>query len=331
MRIAVTGSVAEDNLMTFPGKFSEVIMPDQIHRLSLSFLVNELQVRRGGTAANIAFGMGWMGMTPLLVASVGKDFTLEYGPHLEARGVDLTYVRVSETQHTARFICTTDEEQNQVASFYPGAMGESAEIDLEAIHKETGGIDLIIVSPNSPDAMVRHTQDAKRLGIPVAADPSQQLAILDGDQIRELIDGAAYLLCNDYEAGLIESRTGWDGAEILSRVGIRVTTHGAEGVVIEQAGEEPIRVGVVKPRDGAELEPTGVGDAFRSGFMAGRADGLSLERSAQIGATLATHVLETVGTQEYVITPDSFRARLAETYGDEAAEDAMRVMNGIPG
>jgi adenosine kinase len=329
MRIAVTGSVAEDNLMTFPGKFAEVIMPDQIHRLSLSFLVKDLEVRRGGTAANIAFGMAWMGLKPLLVASVGKDFLMDYGPHLEARGVDISHVRVSETQHTARFICTTDEEQNQVASFYPGAMGESAEIDIEAIHKATGGLDLVIVSPNDPGAMVKHTQDAKRLGIPVAADPSQQLPVLDGDQIRELIDGAAYLLCNDYEAGLIESRSGWDGPEILKHVQVRVTTHGADGCVIEQEGQEPIKVGVVPPKPGVQLEPTGVGDAFRSGFMAGRAAGLGLERCAQLGATLATHVLESIGTQEYAVDRATFNQRLRDAYGDAAADEVVDVINGI--
>jgi adenosine kinase len=330
MRIAVSGSIAEDYLMTFPGKFADVIVPEQIHRLSLSFLVDELEIRRGGVAANICFGMAGLGLRPVLVGSVGRDFHVEYGPALAAHGVDVSHVLTSDTFHTARFLCTTDEEENQLASFYAGAMQEANAIDLAAVHAATGGIDLVVIAPNDPAGMLRHTRQARELGIPFAADPSQQLPRLGGDEVRDLLDGAAYLLCNDYEASLIESKTGWDGAEILRHVGIRVTTHGAEGCVIEQAGELAIRVAAVPPRAGATLEPTGVGDAFRAGFLAGRVHGLSMERCAQVGATVATYALESVGTQEYRIEPVAFLERLRAAYGDAAASEVSPVLDGVP-
>lgn len=319
--VAVSGSVANDYLMTFPGKFRELIVAEQIERLSLSFLVDDLEIRRGGVAANISFGMGQLGLEPVLVAAVGQDFLTEYGPWLTNHGVDISSVRVSDEAHTSLFLCTTDEEQNQIASFYPGAMAEAPEVDLGAIAEQHGGFELVVVCPNEPAAMLRHTEQAREAGWPFAADPSQQLARLEGAEIRELVDGAAYLLSNDYEAALIEQKTGWSDDEVLRRVDVRVTTHGPKGAVIERSGEPAIEVPAVAPAEGLTLEPTGVGDAFRAGFLAARGRGLVLERSAQLGALLATSVLETVGTQEYTVEPKGFLARLAEHYGDDAAAD----------
>jgi adenosine kinase len=312
VRIAVTGSIATDHLMTYPGRFAEQLLPDELAHLSVSFLVEDLDVRRGGVAANIAFGMGVLGLQPLLVGAVGQDFA-DYRAWLDRHGVDTASVRVSELRHTARFVCTTDLDHNQIASFYPGAMSEAREIELGAL----GPLDLVVVSPNDPAAMVRHTSEARERGIAFVADPSQQLASLEDEQVRTLIDGAQILLTNAYEAALTEHKTGWSAADVLARVGVRVTTHGADGVVIESADAPPLRVGVVPARELAD--PTGGGDAFRAGFLSGRSWGLSLERAAQVGSLLATLCLETVGPQEYDVDRADALDRLAATYGQEAA------------
>jgi adenosine kinase len=314
VRIAVSGSIASDHLMTFPGRFGEQLLPESLHHLSVSFLVDDLDIRRGGIAANICFGLGLLGLRPVLVGAVGDDFA-EYGDWLESHGVDTSGVLVSETRHTARFVCTTDADQNQIASFYSGAMSEAGDIDLDAL----GELDLMLISPNDPGAMLAHTEHCRSHGVRFAADPSQQLATLEGDAIRALLDGADLLFGNAYEAALLESKSGWTAAEVLSKVGTRVTTHGAEGIVIERGSEPAVAVGIVPAT--TILDPTGVGDAFRSGFLAGESWGLSLERAAQVGALLAALCLETVGTQEYVVDPAQAFARLSAAYGEPAATE----------
>ncbi len=326
MQVAVSGSIATDYLMSFPGRISDQIVSDHLERVSLSFLIDGLEIRRGGVAANICYGMALLGQRPLLVGAVGHDFHDAYEPHLARAGVDTSGVRVSDTQHSAMFLCTTDEEQNQIASFYPGAMAEARHIALDSVSATVGTPDLLVVCPNDPEAMERHTREALEAGVPVAADPSQQLPRLDGDGVRPLVDGATYLLSNDYEAALIESKTGWDAAEVLRRVGTRVTTHGAKGCVVEQAGQPPLHVPAVPPRDAVALEPTGVGDAFRAGFLAARAEQLDLERSAQLGSLVATLALETVGTQEYDLADAEALTRFAAAYGEDAAADVAHLL-----
>ncbi len=318
MQIAVTGSIATDHLMTFPGKFADSLMADKLDKVSLSFLVDELQIRRGGVAANIAFGMGCLGLRPLLVAAVGPDFA-DYRSWLERHGVDTGSVHVSTLHHTARFICTTDAEQNQIASFYPGAMSEARTIELKPVADRVGGLDLVVIGANDPEGMVRHTQECRQRGYAFAADPSQQLARMEGPEIRELVEGAAYLFTNEYEAALIESKTGWSSDDVLKRVDVRVTTLGKAGAQIERAGEDAVMVGC--PDEESKADPTGVGDAFRAGFLAGVAWGLTHERSAQVGSLVATCVIETVGTQEYALARGTFLTRLAKAYGDDAAAD----------
>ena len=329
MRIAVSGSIANDYLMHYPGRITEHLVAEQLQRLSLSFLIDDLEIRRGGVAANICFGAGQLGLRPLLVGAVGKDFFNDYEPHLAARGVDTSAVTVSETQHTAMFLCTSDEDENQIASFYPGAMGEAGDIDLAGIVVEHGGTDLVVICPNEPGAMVRHTREALENGWAVAADPSQQIPRLDGEQIRTLIDGAAYLLSNDYESALIESKSGWSSSEVLERVGLRITTHGPKGCVIEQKGEPTLEVACVPPRENATLEPTGIGDAFRAGLVSGLSHDLGLERSAQMGSLMATLALESVGPQEYALGGPGDLDRLAHAYGDEVAAD-LESLVAIP-
>jgi adenosine kinase len=321
MRIAVAGSIATDHLFTFRGRFAESLLVEQLNNVSLSFLASDLQVRRGGTGANIAFGMGVLGAAPLLVGAVGTDGH-EYLAWLQQHGVDTRHVVVSTTQASARFTCTTDDDQAQIATFYPGAMSEAAQIDLA----DVGELDLVVVAPDDPGAMLRHTGSCRDRGIPFAADPSQQLTFMDGDAIRGLVEGATYLFNNGYEAGLIREKTGWTSEQVLERVGTRITTSGAEGVLVEREGEEPIRVAAAPARFVAD--PTGVGDALRAGFLTAIGWGLSLERSAQVGAVLATHVVETVGTQEYVVSAVDFRLRLATAYGEAAAAEVAPFLGG---
>ncbi|MEW1864480.1 carbohydrate kinase family protein [Streptomyces sp. NBC_00669] len=318
MRIAVTGSIATDHLMTFPGKFADQLVADQLHTVSLSFLVDALDVRRGGVAANICFGMGQLGTKPILVGAAGADFA-EYRAWLERHGVDTDSVRISEVLHTARFICTTDAAHNQIGSFYAGAMSEARLIELHHVAERTGGLDLVSIGADDPEAMIRHTQECRTRNIPFAADFSQQIARMNGDDIRILVDGAAYLFNNEYEAGLIESKTGWSAEEILDRVENRVTTLGAKGVRIERKGEQDIVVGCAQEE--AKVDPTGVGDGFRAGFLSGLSWGVGLERAAQVGCMLATLVIETLGTQEYELRRGHFMERFTKAYGDTAADE----------
>ncbi len=323
MGIIVTGSIATDYLMVFPGRFAEQIVPDQMENLSVSFLVEDLAIHRGGAAANIAFNLGCLGLAPALVGAVGADFA-EYGQWLSAHGVDTSAVHVSQTKHTARFQCTTDSDQNQIASFYAGAMSESRDIELKPIVDRLGGTDLVVVGPSDPAAMLRHTQECRDLGYPFAADPSQQLTSLDGDQITQLVEGAAYLFTNSYERGLLERKTGWSEEDILARVGVSVMTRGAKGVTVQRPGE-PV-ISVTPPQELAKADPTGVGDAFRAGFLAGVQWGVTDERAAQLGCMLATLVIESVGTQEHTFEPAAFMERFSEAYGpDSAAEVADHV------
>ena len=317
-RVAVTGSVATDHLMTFPGRFAEALIPDKLDALSVSFLVDDLEVRRGGVGANIAFGLGTLGLRPLLVAAVGDDFD-DYRSWLGRHGVDTDGVHVSDTHHTARFVCTTDRDQNQIASFYPGAMTAARDIELGPVLERAGGVGLVIVGADDPMAMLNHTQECRQRGLPFAADPSQQLSSLSNDETAALITDATVLFSNEYESALIEQRTGWDPQELLERVAIRVTTLGKKGAKVERRGQQPIEVSV--PQEARVADPTGVGDAFRAGFLAGMAWELDLERAAQVGCMLATYVVETVGTQEFRFERAGFLARFADAYGRAAAGD----------
>ncbi|MDI1466163.1 carbohydrate kinase family protein [Catellatospora sp. KI3] len=324
-KLCVTGSIATDHLMHFPGRFADQLIADQLDKVSLSFLVDDLVIRRGGVAANIAFGLGQLGLRPALVGAVGADFA-DYRSWLERHGVDCDSVHVSEVAHTARFVCTTDEDLCQVASFYAGAMSEARNIELKPVSDRLDGLDLVIISANDPVAMVRHSQECRARGYAFAADPSQQLARMGGEEVLQLIEGAQYLLTNEYENSLLEQKTGLTSEQVLDRVRIRVTTLGKNGVVVTGREIGTIRVPVA--REIQAYDPTGVGDGFRAGFFAALSWGLGLERAAQTGALVATLVLETVGTQEYEIDPDNFLKRLAESYGEAAAADVRPHLAG---
>ena len=318
MKIGVAGSVGLDHLMVFSGKFTDSLVAGSLEKLSLSFLVDTLDVRRGGCAANICFGMGVLGLNPVLIAAVGKDWA-DYEAWLSRHGVDTSHALVSESLYTAHFMVTTDDDLNQIASFFPGAMSEARNIELQPIMDKAGRFDIIVISPDDPAAMLNHSEVCRVLGIAFAADPSQQMARMNGEEIKLLIDGASYLFLNEYELALAIQKTGWSDREILERVKVRIVTLGSKGAKVETADGDFVQVGC--PKERSKTDPTGVGDSFRSGFIAGLAWGLTHERCAQLGALVATYVIETMGTQEYRFSKSEFIERFAEAYGQTAAAE----------
>ncbi|WP_405660253.1 carbohydrate kinase family protein [Streptomyces sp. NBC_01166] len=328
MRTAVTGSIATDHLMHFPGRFTEQLVPDALDHVSLSFLVDELHIRQGGVASNIAFGLGGLGLRPVLVGAVGRDFE-DHRERLARHGVDTGSVHVSQDRHTARFQCTTDDDGNQIASFYAGAMSEAAAIDIRAVVERAGGVGLVLIGANDPEAMLRHTQDCRAAGLPFAADPSQQLARLDGETIRDLVTGAGFLFTNEYENTLLLRKTGWTETDVLARAGTWITTLGEKGCRIQRRGEPPVEVAAVpvaEPRD-----PTGVGDGFRAGFLAAVAGGLTPTRAAQLGCAVAAVVLRAVGAQEYRLDHAELLTLCASAYEPEAAQELARFLGRTGG
>jgi adenosine kinase len=252
--LLICGSIATDHLMTFRGRFADSLVLDKLDKLAVSFLVDDLEIRRGGVAPNMCFGLGRLGLGSVLVGAAGEDF-VEYRSWLERHGVDCSFVHISDTKHTARFVCTTDSSMAQFASFYAGAMAEAGSIDLGAVLRAIGTVDLVVIAPNDPDAMVRHTRACRDAGVRFAADPSQQLARMDGADIRLLVDGAELLFTNEYERDLLEHKAGWSRDQVLARVGSWVTTFGAKGLEIRSAGERPLHVGA--HQDLEPVDPTG--------------------------------------------------------------------------
>ncbi|MBP2329406.1 adenosine kinase [Kibdelosporangium banguiense] len=314
MRLLITGSIATDHLMTYPGRFGDQFIAGKLDRISLSFLVDELVVRRGGVAANIAFGLAALGFNPVLVGAAGTDFD-DYRSWLDRHGVQTHGVHVAPELHTARFLCTTDEAQNQIASFYAGAMRQAHTIELAPVVSRAGGVDLVHIAPNDPRAMIRHTQECRERGYRFAADPSQQLARMDGEEIRALTQGAHVLFTNEYEHELLLSKSKWTKTQVLDQVGLWVTTLAEHGVLLESADRPAIRIPAAPAV--SIVDPTGVGDAFRAGFLGGMAWGLDEVFSAKVGCTLATLVLESTGAQEYVYSAEDFSRRLSDAYGPE--------------
>jgi adenosine kinase len=316
--IAVTGSIATDHLMRFPGRFAEQLLAEHLQKVSLSFLVDDLVVHRGGVAGNMTYAIGVLGGEAALVGAAGVDFA-DYRDWLQAAGVNCENVLVSESAHTARFVCTTDEDMAQIASFYPGAMSEARNISLADVISASGTPELVIIGANDPAAMFAHTDECRKLGLSFAADPSQQLARLTGEEIRSLIDGAAILFTNDYEWDLLLSKSGWSEADVMAQIGLRVTTLGAKGVDLVSPDGTSLHVGVVP--ETSQVDPTGVGDAFRAGFLTGRSAGLGLERAAQLGSLVAVLVLESTGTQNWTWDRTAGIKRLEGAYGAEAAAE----------
>jgi len=307
MTIIVTGSIAFDYLMSFPGRFTEHLMPEHVQRVSLSFLVDSMDKRRGGCGPNIAYTLALLGERPRLMATAGQDFP-EYRQWLEAAGVDTSLVLDVPGKFTASFFCSTDQENNQIASFYTGAMANAPELSFRSV----GDVDLAIISPNDPTAMLQYADECRVLDIPFIFDPGQQCARMDGPALAEGITGAHMVICNDYEFELIRQKTGMSEPDILNQAALLVITRGEEGCTILTRGDR-INVPAVPPA--RIVDPTGVGDAFRGGFMKGLAMEASLEVCGQLGSVAATYALEHLGGTNHAYTWEEFAERYEQNFG----------------
>jgi adenosine kinase len=307
MKIVVTGSIAYDYLMSFPGKFTEHFLPEHIERVSLSFLVDTMDKRRGGCAPNIAYTLALLGERPLLMATAGEDFG-EYREWLRGAGIDTSHVKQIPGKFCASFFCSTDADNNQIASFYTGAMADAGQLSFRTL-RDCG---LAIIAPNDPGAMVQYAEECRTLGIPFIFDPGQQCARMSGDDLRDGIDGATIVIVNDYELELVRQKTGLDEADIVRRARTLIITKGELGSSVvtpdswaDVAAVEPHRI----------VDPTGVGDAFRGGLMKGIALRLPYEACARIGSVAATYALEHLGGQSHSYTWDEFRERYERHFG----------------
>jgi adenosine kinase len=316
MKIVVTGSIAYDYLMSFPGKFREHLIPDQLHNVSLSFLVDSMRRQQGGVAANIAYTNALLGGRPTIMATVGQDF-VEYRAWLESFGVDTSAITVFEDDYCASFFVNTDLEQNQIASFYTGAMAHAASLSFAVNAADT---DITIISPNDPAAMDAYVQECKQLSIPYIYDPSQQTIRLTAEQLYAGLDGCLLLTVNEYELSMIQEKTGLNKAAILDKAGGLLLTKGKHGSEISINGRV-IEIPAVLPDK--IVEPTGAGDAFRGGLLRGLQLGLPWEIIGRIGALCATYVLENYGPQSHRYTKEAFVQRYRENFDDEGALDSL--------
>jgi adenosine kinase len=316
MRLIVTGSIAYDYLMSFPGSFTEQLLAEHLSKVSLSFLVDTMDKRRGGCAPNIAYTLALLGERPALMATAGQDFP-EYQAWLEAANVDTSLVRIVADKFTASFFCSTDRQNNQIASFYTGAMANAGELSF----RTAGACGLAIIAPNDPGAMLQYAEECRVLGVPFIFDPGQQCARMSGDELRDGLQGAHVLICNDYEIELIREKTGLSDAALRKACTAVVITRGEQGSQVFVDGRT-IEVGAVTPH--RIIDPTGVGDAFRSGLMKGLAVGADWETSARLGSVAATYALEHMGGQSHAFTWDEFRARFAMHFGELALPEPVR-------
>lgn len=316
MKIVVTGSIAFDYLMSFPGRFTDVLLADQLHKISLSFLVDSMKRQRGGTAPNIAYTMGLLNGRPTVMATAGEDFG-DYRSYLESHGVDTSAIIEIADDYCASFFVNTDQDQNQIASFYTGAMAHAHTLTFAQYAADA---DLAIISPNDPGAMNAYVDECKALGIPYIYDPSQQTIRLSGEDLRNGLDGCHLLTVNDYEFSLIQEKTGLNAGQIQERVGGLLVTSGIDGSKLTIGGNE-YNIPIVTPNH--VVEPTGAGDAFRAGLMRGMQLGLPWEIAGRMGALAATYVLEQLGTQNHRFTPAEFVGRYRQHFDDEGALDIL--------
>lgn len=317
MKIVVTGSIAIDYLMSFPGYFRDHFLADKLDSISLSFLVDSMIRQRGGTGPNIAYTLALFGSHPCLVAAAGEDFT-EYRAWLDSNGVDTQGVKVISGEYTASFFANTDKSNAQIASFYTGAMAHAGEISI--VSAARGKPDLVIISPNDPGAMAKYVEECKVNGIPYVYDPSQQIVRIDGDQLATGVKSALALFVNEYEFELLQKRTGLTGGEIINTVGFTVITCGENGSQIFKDGKKYL-IPIVPPKQIAD--PTGVGDAYRGGFFTGFEHNLPIELCGKMGALAASYCLEQRGTQNHRFTISEFIQRFRENFDDQGKLDIL--------
>jgi adenosine kinase len=305
--IIVTGSIAYDYLMSFPGKFTEHFLPEHMKRVSLSFLVDTMDKRRGGCAPNIAYTLALLGARPLLMATAGEDFG-DYRQWLDAAGIDTTPVKQIPGKFCASFFCSTDTENNQIASFYTGAMADAGQLSFRSV-KDVG---LAIIAPNDPGAMVQYAEECRALGIPFIFDPGQQCARMAGDQLRDGVTGATVVIVNDYELELLRQKTGMSETDILAVAATLIVTRGENGSTVLTTGGS-VDVAAVPPA--RIVDPTGVGDAFRGGLMRGMSLGLPYDVCARLGSVAATYALEHLGGLSHAYTWAEFKKRYEQHFG----------------
>lgn len=316
MTIVCTGSIAYDYLMSFPGYFKDHILPDHLDKISVSFLVDTMIRQRGGTAPNIAYTLALLGERPYLMGTVGEDFS-EYRAWLQSKGVDTSCVPVVLGKFTASFFANTDRGNAQICSFYPGAMSNASDLKVMAVSPVP---DLVIISPNDPAAMDLYVQECTQNKIPYLYDPGQQVVRSDPAELRRGVEAATSVFVNEYEFELLQKHTGLTLSEILHRVNFLVVTLGENGAAIYN-GDKKVLVPAVPPKQ--ILDPTGVGDAFRGGFVRAVRLGLDWEICGRMGALAATYCLETRGPQEFSYTLSEFVQRYREHYDDRGALDIL--------
>ncbi|BBB48926.1 carbohydrate kinase family protein [Pelolinea submarina] len=317
MSIICTGSIAYDYLMSFPGYFKDHIIPDKLDSISLSFLVDSMVRQRGGTAPNIAYNLALLGEKPKLMGTVGEDFD-DYGAWLRNNGVDTSLVEVIDGVYTASFFANTDLSNNQIASFYTGAMAYAKDLSIKNLVKSD--VDLVVISPNDPTAMAKYAQECEELNFPYLYDPGQQVVRNAPDDIRDGIIGAQSLFINEYEFELIQKHTGMSAEAIRNEVEFVVITCGECGSDI-WVKDNHFKIPAVAPKKVAD--PTGVGDAFRGGFLRGQRLGLDWQTCGQMGALAATYCLENRGTQNHTYTHLEFVQRYRENFDDQGALDIL--------
>lgn len=309
MRIFVTGSIAYDYIMVFPGRFRDHILADKMHVLSVSFLVDSLIRQRGGTGANIAYNLALLGENPVLVGTVGEDFD-DYRAWLENAGVDTAGVRVIPNEHTASCFINTDLQDNQITAFYPGAMAHAASVSLTSAGATPD--DLVIVAPNDPKAMVGYTRECTHAKVPYLYDPSMQIPRLEPNELEDGCRGAKILAGNDYEFGMMADKMGITEFALRRRVPITLMTRGEAGCLLTVEGEE-IDIPPARPR--AVVDPTGAGDAFRAGFVAALRYGFSWPVAGRVAALTAVYAIEHRGPQQHHYELTEFQERYVENFG----------------
>ncbi len=317
MSFVITGSVAYDYLMFYPGLYREQILPDQLDKISLSFLAESMRKERGGVAANIAYTMKLLGADPVVLATVGQDFG-DYRRWMETHGLRTDHVVEIPDEFTASFFVGSDQEHNQIAIFYTGAMAHARNYSLAA--RGLHDAQAVLVSPNDPGAMLAYTQECRQLGIPYGYDPSQQIARLSGADLLESIPGATYLLCNEYELAMILNKTGWSLNQLCSEVRVLVNTLGKEGsrIYVEETLLE-----VPAARVERAVDPTGAGDAYRGGLFAALLAALPWEVAGRVASLCGAYALEQRGTTTHRFTPEEFIERYTENYGQESCLQAL--------
>jgi adenosine kinase len=314
MSIVVTGSVAFDNIMNFPGFFKDHILPDKVHMLSVSFLLETMQRMHGGAAANIAYNLALLSERPSLLAAVGDDFD-DYRKWLEQAGVDTSPIQVIAGEYTATAFITTDKDDNQITGFYPGAMREAGKV-LSIADIDAATIDLVVISPDDPEAMAGYPGECRDLGVPFIFSPGQQIVSLDEEQLMNGIKGAQCLIGNDYEMEMIAAKIGRPPSELLGLADVVITTFGDKGSKILTGDGE---VDIPAARVPQVADPTGAGDAYVAGVAFGLLSNQRPESYGRIASLVAAHAVEHYGTQSHSFTTEEFDATFASHFGEMEA------------